>query len=90
MNTASVFDWFARDSLRAAQETNDPKQCEMWIRLAELWAPPRDGAATTERRRRRTLRNGAVTRQRHVRYIALMDVAESGTPPLDRQALETS
>ena len=38
MHMASVFDWFARESVRAAEQTNDPKQREIFIKLAELWA----------------------------------------------------
>ena len=37
MNIASVFDWFARESLHAADQTNDLSQREMFLRLALLW-----------------------------------------------------
>jgi hypothetical protein len=37
MNIASVFDWFARESLHAADQTNDLRQREMFLRLALLW-----------------------------------------------------
>jgi hypothetical protein len=37
MNIASVFDWFARESVRAAEQTNDPKQREIFVKLAVLW-----------------------------------------------------
>ena len=33
-----LFDWFALNSKYVAEQTDDPKQREMWIRLAELWA----------------------------------------------------
>jgi hypothetical protein len=52
MNIAIVFDWFARDSLRAAEETNDPRQREIFVKLPVLWAsaarPSRDEASTTQ------------------------------------------
>jgi hypothetical protein len=38
MDTASVFDWFARDSIHAAAQINDPKQRAIFLKLAELWA----------------------------------------------------
>ena len=38
MDLASVFDWFAQDSIRAAEQTDEPRQREMWMKLAELWA----------------------------------------------------
>ena len=37
MNIASVFDWFARESLRAAEHTEDPRQREILLQLAVLW-----------------------------------------------------
>jgi hypothetical protein len=37
MTIIGLFDWFARDSKHEAELTDDPKQREMWIRLAELW-----------------------------------------------------
>jgi hypothetical protein len=38
MNIASVFDWFASESSRAAENTDDLSQREVWSRLALLWA----------------------------------------------------
>ena len=38
MDIASVFDWFARDSIHAAAQINDPKQRAIFLKLAELWA----------------------------------------------------
>ena len=35
---SGLFDWFALNSKYVAEQTDDPKQREMWIRLAELWA----------------------------------------------------
>jgi hypothetical protein len=37
MNIASVFDWFARETLRAAEHTEDPRQREILLKLAMLW-----------------------------------------------------
>ena len=37
MNIASVFDWFARESLRAAEQTEDPREREILLKLAVLW-----------------------------------------------------
>jgi hypothetical protein len=38
MNIASVYDWFARDSMHAAEQTDDPRQREILLKLAVLWA----------------------------------------------------
>jgi hypothetical protein len=38
MTLADLFDWFALDSKHVAEQTDDPKQRERWMRLAELWA----------------------------------------------------
>jgi hypothetical protein len=38
MDIASVFDWFAQESTSAAEHTDEPRQRDMWIRLAKLWA----------------------------------------------------
>ena len=32
-----VFDWFARESLRAAEHAEDPRQREILLKLAVLW-----------------------------------------------------
>ena len=37
MNIVRVFDWFARDSAYAAEHTDEPRQRDIWIKLAELW-----------------------------------------------------
>ena len=34
MDLASVFDWFAQESGRAAEQANEPMQREMFLRLA--------------------------------------------------------
>jgi hypothetical protein len=37
VNIASVFDWFARESLRAAEHTEDPRRRQILLKLAVLW-----------------------------------------------------
>ena len=37
MNIASVFNWFSRESLRAAEHTENPRQREILLKLAVLW-----------------------------------------------------
>jgi hypothetical protein len=50
MNIANVYDWFARESIHAAEQTDDPRQREILLKLAELWAAAaqksRDEAST--------------------------------------------
>jgi hypothetical protein len=38
MDVASIFDWFASESMRAASETNDLSQREEYTRLALMCA----------------------------------------------------
>jgi hypothetical protein len=38
MDIAIVFEWFAWDSLVAAEIATDPVQREVWVRLALMWA----------------------------------------------------
>ena len=38
MDIASIFDWFARESMRGAEQTKDPRQRETFLKLAEKWA----------------------------------------------------
>ena len=38
MDLASVLDWFAQESGRAAEQANEPMQREMFLRLALMWA----------------------------------------------------
>jgi hypothetical protein len=49
MDTASIYDWFARDCMHAARETEDPRQREILLKLAVEWAaaaqPIRDEAS---------------------------------------------
>ena len=45
MDIGSVFEWFAQESLLAAEVATDPVQREVWLRLAMMWlsAARRDG-----------------------------------------------
>ena len=38
MTIVGLLEWFALDSKHEAELTDEPKQREIWIRLAELWA----------------------------------------------------
>jgi hypothetical protein len=38
MDMASICAWFARDSLRAAAKNDDPREREVWMKYAEMWA----------------------------------------------------
>ena len=38
MDIASVFEWFAQESVFAAELTHEPRQREIWTRLAVMWA----------------------------------------------------
>ena len=38
MDIGGVFDWFARESMRAAEQSNEWRQREMFLRLALMWA----------------------------------------------------
>ena len=40
MDLASVFDWFAQDSIRAAEQTDEPREHEILLKLASQWAAP--------------------------------------------------
>ena len=37
MDIAIVFEWFAQESMRAAELAHEPRQHEIWTRLAVLW-----------------------------------------------------
>ena len=37
MDLASVFDWFTQESTSAAEQTDEPRQREIWMKLSELW-----------------------------------------------------
>jgi len=38
MDITSVFEWFAQESVFAAELTHEPRQGEIWTRLAVMWA----------------------------------------------------
>ena len=38
MDIASVFEWFAQESVFAAELAHEPRQREIWTRLAVMWA----------------------------------------------------
>ena len=38
MDTAGLFEWFAQESMRAAEQAKEPRQHEMYLRLAFMWA----------------------------------------------------
>ena len=42
MDIAGVFDWFALESVRIAEQTNDPRQREMFSSWRCFGRPPRD------------------------------------------------
>lgn len=50
MDSARVYDWFARDCMEAAEQTDDPRKREILLKLALLWAADaqrsRDEAST--------------------------------------------
>ena len=37
MDIGSVFEWFAQESLLAAEVATDPVQRDVWLRLAWMW-----------------------------------------------------
>jgi hypothetical protein len=41
MDIAIVFEWFAQESVFAAELTHEQPQREIWIRLADMWASAR-------------------------------------------------
>ena len=51
MNIVRVFDWFARDSAYAAEHTDEPRQRDIWIKLAELWKAAALAEETRQERR---------------------------------------
>ena len=43
MDLATIFEWFAQESMTAAEQTKVPIEREMWLRLIAV-----DGCCTTE------------------------------------------
>ena len=37
MDLATIFEWFAQESMTAAEQTKVPIEREMWLRLGSLW-----------------------------------------------------
>ena len=48
MDIASIFNWFAGESMHAAEETNDLSQRETWMRLALMWAAAAQRSSSEE------------------------------------------
>jgi hypothetical protein len=38
VDTAELFDLFAQESMRIAEQANEPREREMFLRLALMWA----------------------------------------------------
>jgi hypothetical protein len=53
MNIASIFDWFAQDSRYAAAHADEPRQQDMWMKLADEVGGGRDTSRRDQPRRRR-------------------------------------
>ena len=37
MDLATIFEWFAQESMTAAEQAKVPIEREMWLRLGSLW-----------------------------------------------------
>ena len=61
MDLASVFDWFAQDSIRAAEQTDEPRKREILLKLASQWAAAAQGC----RDEQLTLRPGTPQSSQH-------------------------
>jgi hypothetical protein len=48
MDVAEVYDWFAQESRLAAEQTNEPMQREMFLRLALMWATAAQQSSRTD------------------------------------------
>jgi hypothetical protein len=64
MDTASIYDWLARDYMHAADQTDDPRQREILLKLAVLWA----AAAQQTRDERRPLARISMTFRERVQF----------------------
>ena len=38
MDIADIFAWFAQDSMDVAEHTDEPRQRDIWTKLAEQWS----------------------------------------------------
>jgi hypothetical protein len=64
MDIASVYDWLARDYIHAAEQTDDPRQREILLKLAVQW----DAAAQQSRDERRPLARISMTFRERVQF----------------------
>jgi hypothetical protein len=64
MDIASVYDWLARDYMHAAEQTDDPRQREILLKLAVQW----DAAAQQSRDERRPLARISMTFRERVQF----------------------
>jgi hypothetical protein len=78
MDVAEVYDWFAQESRLAAEQTNEPRQREMFLRLALMWATAHNRVVAPTKhgrngRRRRSLphqhRVDGRRRERHAAFV---------------------
>ena len=56
MDLATIFEWFAQESMTAAEQTKVPIEREMWLRLGSLWMAVHNGAMTSNSLPQRRLR----------------------------------
>jgi hypothetical protein len=65
MDIAIIFDWFAQDSILAAELTTDPMPRETWLRLALMWATaaPQSDKASTNASSHKFASNSALQRR---------------------------
>ena len=57
MDLATIFEWFAQESMTAAEQTKVPIEREMWLRLGSLWmAAAHNGAMRSNSLPQRPLR----------------------------------
>jgi hypothetical protein len=64
MDIARAYDWLARDCIHAAEQTEDPRQREILLRLAVQW----EAAAQKVRDERRPLARISMTFRERVQF----------------------
>ena len=78
---ASVFDWFAQESGRAAEQTNESMQREMFLRLALMWETAaqqcRNEASTETQANRRSKQGPRVMPRKQAIAIILSEEREA-------------
>jgi hypothetical protein len=52
MDLATIFEWFAQESMTAAEQTKVPIEREMWLRLGSLWMAAAQRSHDDQRRLR--------------------------------------